>query len=57
MADQRSRGGKKEGAQNPQNPQQHQGTTATTSQPEKARPSDDRPRPSQGQLDQHGDRK
>ena len=55
MADQRSRGGKKEGTQNPQNPEQHQRTEATRSQPEKDKKTTDRPRPSDPRQDQLGE--
>ena len=56
MADQRSRGGKKEGSQSPEHPDKHQGTTATTAQPEKENRETDRPRPSDPRGEQDRDR-
>ncbi len=52
MADQRNRGGKKAGVQNPRNPEQYQRTEVTRSQPAREKQPTDRPRPPNPRQDQ-----
>ena len=62
MSDQRSRGGKKDGGNNPQEPEQHQTVHAGQPRPESDKPSDqgrkpmDRPKDDPSQAPESGTR-
>jgi hypothetical protein len=51
MSDQRSRGGKKEGGDNPQAPETHQTVHANQPRPESAKPSEQAFKPKERQTD------
>jgi hypothetical protein len=62
MADQRSRGGKKQGGSNPANPEQQQTTHVNQPRPESSKPSDqgrkpmDEPRDDPSEAPESGDK-